>query len=346
MILSHLTWEQLNKIDVSIIIPAYNAGRYLRKAVESCCKNDAACEIIIINDGSIDNTLEIANDLAGSNDAIKVIDKQNGGVSRARNAGLEYATGEWIMFVDADDVIPAGAVDLMLKSVEGHEDVYMHAFGIETIRDGNGSINPIEDRAYTCLEYKRDVLTYKTVVGPFAKLFNKRLFEIDNGIELKFPEDISIGEDLIFNLIAATKSGNIIQHKDIVYFYIVNSGSAMQAKDLTDRYIALNNRATQLYKTCILNDVPYDLLRTFYLINIFESFWGRKKYPSKVIRGYIYQYTPEDKSYIPSAVLKQYIKLKHLGMGNIYLTYRYLRMTLRCFISNVRQVSRRYSNWL
>ena len=86
---------------ISIIIPAYNAAKYIKRCVMSL-KNQTYknIEIIVINDGSTDNTLDIINDLD-----IIVIDKENGGVSSARNMGLDRCTGDYIIFVDADDYV-------------------------------------------------------------------------------------------------------------------------------------------------------------------------------------------------------------------------------------------------
>ena len=91
---------------ISIIIPVYNVEKYLNKCIDSCIgQTYSNFEIILINDGSIDNSPAICDKFAAQYDYIKVIHKQNSGVSDARNAGLEIASGKYVTFVDSDDII-------------------------------------------------------------------------------------------------------------------------------------------------------------------------------------------------------------------------------------------------
>ncbi len=90
---------------LSIIIPCYNAAQHIKDSVQSVLnQTDSDYEIILVNDGSTDDTLEVLNQLAEQHNCIKVIDKPNGGVSTARNAGINIAQGEYIAFLDSDDV--------------------------------------------------------------------------------------------------------------------------------------------------------------------------------------------------------------------------------------------------
>lgn len=91
---------------VSVIIPIYNTARYLPRCLDSILNNDYKnLEIICINDGSTDNCLEILKEYENKDDRILLIDVPNGGVSKARNLGLDYATGDYICFIDSDDWI-------------------------------------------------------------------------------------------------------------------------------------------------------------------------------------------------------------------------------------------------
>lgn len=91
---------------VSVIVPAYDSEEYICDCVESILKQNLEdIEIIIIDDGSKDNTLKICNKYKLLDDRIKVIHQENKGISGARNMGIEYATGEYIAFVDSDDTI-------------------------------------------------------------------------------------------------------------------------------------------------------------------------------------------------------------------------------------------------
>lgn len=91
---------------VSIIVPVYNAEKYLNKCLDSIVNQTYSnLEIILINDGSTDNSLSICNDYTNKDGRIIVIDKHNTGAADSRNEGLKKATGKYIMFVDSDDFI-------------------------------------------------------------------------------------------------------------------------------------------------------------------------------------------------------------------------------------------------
>ena len=106
---------------ISIIIPVYNAEKYLAQCIESIIKQTYSnLEIIIINDGSTDRSLEICNFYKENDQRIVVFNQNNSGVSVARNKGLDISNGEFIMFVDADDWLNADFVESLYKVCEEH----------------------------------------------------------------------------------------------------------------------------------------------------------------------------------------------------------------------------------
>ena len=109
---------------ISVIIPAYNAEKYIGKCIESIQNSDYTdLEIIIVNDGSKDNTLGIINSYAKADSRIVVVDKKNGGVSSARNLGLDRATGEYVAFIDSDDYVSENYFSNMLECCEAGADI-------------------------------------------------------------------------------------------------------------------------------------------------------------------------------------------------------------------------------
>ena len=103
---------------LSIIIPAYNVGKYIAKCLYSCLNQDVRSEdyeIIVVNDGSPDNSLEIAEKIASEAENIHVISQPNGGLSMARNTGLIHAKGKYVWFVDSDDWIETNCLDGLIK---------------------------------------------------------------------------------------------------------------------------------------------------------------------------------------------------------------------------------------
>ena len=96
---------------VSVVIPAYNAAGVLSQCVSSVLAQEGVeVEVVIVDDGSADDTLAVATGLAEADPRVRVVSKPNGGVSSARNAGLDAATGEVVVFVDADDALVPGAL--------------------------------------------------------------------------------------------------------------------------------------------------------------------------------------------------------------------------------------------
>ena len=105
---------------ISIIVPIYNAEQFLRECIDSILsQNYSNIEIILVNDGSRDGSLNICQSYDDSR--IVLIDKENAGVSSARNAGLKVAKGEYIAFIDADDTLPVNALSLLLESLERYQ---------------------------------------------------------------------------------------------------------------------------------------------------------------------------------------------------------------------------------
>lgn len=114
------------KIKLSIVIPAYNVSKYLEKCVMSCVESishDGSIEILIINDGSTDNTLTIAEELREKYGIITVYSKANGGLSSARNLGIDKAQGEFVFFLDADDYLDKNAIPLITEAIKDAPDV-------------------------------------------------------------------------------------------------------------------------------------------------------------------------------------------------------------------------------
>lgn len=109
---------------VSIILPVYNMEKYLSKCMTSLLNQSYSnIEIILVNDGSKDESLEICNSFKKNDNRVIVVDKENGGVSSARNAGLDFATGDYIMFVDPDDWIDLNVVESCIKKFNEIKDL-------------------------------------------------------------------------------------------------------------------------------------------------------------------------------------------------------------------------------
>lgn len=173
---------------VSIIIPVYNAQEYLDDCIKSVLgQTYKNFEVILIDDGSLDKSLKICNGYSEWDNRIIVIHKENGGVSSARNMGLDVAKGDYILFVDSDDYI---AEDYIESHINFDADVVVSG----TEKSG----------AYLKNEILKNEGEFVGFGGPWKKLYKKELIS-----NTRFREEIKIGEDIIFNLEILKKTENI-----------------------------------------------------------------------------------------------------------------------------------------
>jgi len=227
-----------NNIKVSVIIPVYNTEKYLDSCLESVENQTLKdIEIICINDGSKDNSLEILKNHKSKDNRIKIIDQENSGVSAARNAGIRIASGEYIMFVDSDDLISPYLCEINYNNAKKY-DTDITEFGSITFRDGE-EISLERKEIYD--ESKIIFSSCRDTENPFDKLkidrsvvWNKlwkRDFLIKNNIYFK--EGISLGEDSLFDWIAIAQAKRVLQDKNVFYYYrIGREGSAMGQSNL------------------------------------------------------------------------------------------------------------------
>ena len=166
---------------VSIIIPIYNVEKYLRKCVDSViCQTYKNLEIILVDDGSPDSCPEICDSYVDLDSRIKVIHKQNGGLSDARNTGIDMSSGEYITFVDSDDYIENDMIEILISTLEeNHCDIstcnnlIVHSDNIVTIAPEQNITRILAtENALENLFYKKDISVMAT-----AKLYKKSLFK-------------------------------------------------------------------------------------------------------------------------------------------------------------------------
>lgn len=219
---------------VSVIIPAYNEEKYLRECVQSVLAQDFRdMEVIIVNDGSTDSTPRIIRELAAGDPRIRPLDRPNGGMSAARNSALDIARGEWVTFVDADDMLLPGALTAMTDAarLSGCKLVYTRSLGDKGKSPLSGKARSplsVENRLSSVpvapgLEVADAAQVIETVLyqrdldpSSWGKLYHRSLFD-----SLRFRDGI-LYEDLdIFYLVAA-RAGSVVVLDRQVYFYRVN----------------------------------------------------------------------------------------------------------------------------
>ena len=188
---------------ISIIIPIYNAGKYLTQCLESIrTQTYRDFEVLLIDDGSTDNSAEICRKFASADNRFHYYHKKNGGVSSARNYGLLHAKGQWICFVDADDWTTP---DYMQTITSWHPEADITFFGVYTVNsDGSqATLTPLP--VYTDRREDIEEAIFSLRCGDLGDIFGwtwDKMFRADiiRQNNIRFPENICFREDELFTL--------------------------------------------------------------------------------------------------------------------------------------------------
>ena len=219
---------------LSFIIPVYNGKKYITQAVESILNQaETGIEIVIIDDGSTDDSYLVCKELADKYNSIKLIHSENKGVSHARNLGVSKADAEWISFLDADDYLLESAVSEMKKFSTVKEDVVIFNYK----RGSNKAEFNEEKKSITNSEainilldfagYRMLLPTgmgekYSVFTSCWAKMYRKSVIDTN---EIQFQESLTLSEDMCFNLMYFKKIQNVLIVNKEVYNYSDNPES-------------------------------------------------------------------------------------------------------------------------
>lgn len=216
-------------VKVSIIVPVYNAGTYINKCIESIRNQTLPeLEIIIVNDGSTDESGEICYELAELDSKIKVIHKENEGVSATRNIGINYAVGEYIAFVDADD----WCADTMYEDLYKEADINkadMVFCNYYTYKGGKAIKNQELEKLISYNNIQENLISRilsvngNRISGTCFRYIIKR--EFMKRYQLKFDDRFRIYEDLLFTLQCLDHAKNVVITKEYLYYRLLHSRS-------------------------------------------------------------------------------------------------------------------------
>ena len=205
---------------VSIIVPVYNTDKYLKRCIDSILSQKYTdFELLLIDDGSTDRSGAICDEYAKMDSRIRVFHKVNGGVSSARNLGLEHAQGEWVAFVDSDDRVEETFLLTMSGNVSNQVDL------IVTSASDNTYIEP--------KDYINRILMRELPPQIWGKLYRRRV--LDGALSL--PRDIFWGEDLISNLLVGLNlQENVRLIDECLYNYNINETSISNSRQSSLEY--------------------------------------------------------------------------------------------------------------
>lgn len=222
---------------VSIIVPVYNAEKYLNRCIDSILSQTMTdFELLLIDDGSKDNSRRICDEYAEKDARVRVFHKPNGGVSSARNLGLDNAKGKWITFVDADDRCSCNYLEHLLSKVDDDTDLII---SYAVICDSTG------EKAEVYPEYRVNATNFERLfvdsdmhwhTSPWAKLYRASIIYENS---LRFNEMMHIGEDADFLFSFMLITDKIYVSSDTDYYYTCDvSGSLTKRINTIDSEIA------------------------------------------------------------------------------------------------------------
>ena len=231
---------------ISIVVPVYKVEPYLRRCVDSIlAQTFKDFELILVDDGSPDNSGIICDEYAQKDTRVRIIHKENGGVSSARNAGIEIARGEWLCFVDGDDVIdPTYLGDFKLESsindlyIQGYKKVYNNE-----VKETHEFPKSKEMSYIEILAFMEDE---RIINSPCCKLYDRAIIYNNN---ILFDSNTSYGEDHIFSLEYVAHASTAHYSTTSGYYYMVNGNESLShrvipLKDIT--YYSKESRRKQL----------------------------------------------------------------------------------------------------
>ncbi|PXV90160.1 glycosyl transferase family 2 [Lachnotalea glycerini] len=219
---------------ISIIVPVYNSEKTLQRCLESLIHQTySELEILLVIDGPTDTSIDIGKEYEKKDSRVKVILKENEGVSRARNTGIQHAKGEYIQFVDSDDYISEDMCETLLRNVE-NTGAQMAVCGYHHLflqRD----IVKAAKRNHIILKESSEEFLKLYEAGflnmPWNKLFLREL------IKNRFDASLSLGEDLLFNLEYMKGVESIVILDEPLYYYIQKNGQdTLSSKKRADKY--------------------------------------------------------------------------------------------------------------
>lgn len=314
---------------ISVIIPCYNVGKYVEKCIRSIMDQSYAnLEIIPVNDGSKDDTPQILDSLAQEDSRIKIIHKNNGGVSAARNSGLDLATGDYVFFVDGDDYISNDYVDYMLHLANKDNADFVlskNCFMQHTQPQlPNDHIETISSTKATAL-----LLSPRIMVGCWNKMYKKIFLDENN---LRFSTTLFYGEGLHFITKASQLANIVTVGERRIYYYRKNNDSSA-----TTKYRIENHHNGEIAIDKIKNELLHPAPEVLHMIDIHKCLFCTNALIQTYANGLHNQYSDDCKHWksiirksLPKLLISKRVSLwrKILVLGSVYFPIVYSRLNI------------------
>ena len=263
----------MKNIFFSIIVPVYNGEKHINKCIQNLLRQSYDnFEIIIVNDGSTDNTSQIVSKYESSNNKIRLINKKNNGVSIARNIGIKNAQGDYIIFVDADDYLDVNALHILINLLyQKRHDLLIYGFTVLGSSNRLNDTETLKTMIKNSRVDKNDLLkaiisTKNNILGYIWRAAYSKTMLLDN--DILFPDGIKISEDYMFLLNVVNSSKNILISDEELYYYCINEES-MSIKYIPSLLEDMTFVNKWMYDTIVNNN---DYLLTGYYCCVANTF--------------------------------------------------------------------------
>ena len=272
---------------ISVIVPIYNAEKYITDCIESILNQTISeIEIILVNDGSTDDSLSLCADLAEKDRRILLISQENSGVSVARNSGKSMATGDYIIFVDADDEMLPDMLETLLNNIKA-TDADISVCNIQKCRSRANIVKEFENSELEILT-KEDAISYlllekKLYFGPWNKLYKREVIE-----NVEFIRGRRMNEDKYFVFQALHNAEKIVYVDKPLYCYFIRENSAATAK-FSDRWFDIVYFAKEIYYDVCVNFPKLEKQARFSMVKTLY-FLAKKMNKAKVLKAYDAEY--------------------------------------------------------
>lgn len=262
---------------VSILVPVYNVEKYLPRCIDSVLSQDFSdYELILVDDGSPDNSPRICDEYAQKDNRIKVVHKKNGGLVSARLAGFEASKGKYLMFLDSDDYLLPNALTVLYEKIEEGYDI-VKGNDVRFCGEWTRIEKPplVGKEIIEKKDYLTSVLNYAVLPYLWGGLYKRELFTED---VFRKNQDISLCEDWLTNIFIWNKVNRFFAIDKEVYAYFINQKSLMQQNVISFEYLKkLRNRITR----CVDNndiDINRQISLTFIISYIRGMFVPEQKW--------------------------------------------------------------------
>lgn len=219
----------MDNILVSIIVPVYNVENYINRCVDSILgQTYKNIEILLIDDGSSDQSSDICDNYSKLDNRIRVFHITNSGVSHARNVGISNCKGQYITFIDSDDYVCNKYIELLMKTmIENKADfVYCKSQrfkSVDEIKSNNNDFFKMDERK---IDFFTKLISFDSDIrAVWAKLYNVKLFD-----DIRFPDNINYSEDMMVVQLLANKCNKIVLCDSCMYYYSQESQSIVRSK--------------------------------------------------------------------------------------------------------------------